>query len=219
MSLTYPTSLGCLVFALTCPAQNLAWTQIKPTTSPAARYTHAMAYDSTSQRTVLFGGATSSGSQADTWEWNGKDWSEVKAGSPPPVRLGHGMVYDAGRQRMVMFGGLGSSGYLADTWEWNGKNWVQSKPQTSPSARYTHAMVYDSARQRTVLFGGFGSGGPTHGQRRGEPKAGDRWQVHSLRQYRLSDDHCRRQFDRQCPPGHAQQDRPIGLSHYLFRAV
>jgi len=139
------------------------WTQAKPTTSPPARHSSAMVYDSARQRVVLFGGYdsvnTGPGILGDTWEWDGKNWTQIKPTTSPPARGALAMAYDAARQRVVLFGGGDGRGYLTDTWEWDGKNWTQIKPTTSPSARRHHAMAFDSARNRVVLFGGYHSSG------------------------------------------------------------
>ena len=150
--------LGCLTVATTCPAQTPNWTQIKPSSSPSPRYSHAMAYDSARQRVVLFGGWTSRYIRNDTWEWDGRNWTLIKPTNSPSIRYSHAMAYDSARRRTVLFGGSGRSGHLADTWEWDGKNWALSKPANSPSGRRWHAMAYDAARKRVVLFSGWGNG-------------------------------------------------------------
>lgn len=121
------------------------------------RYHHAMAYDVTRQKTVLFGGGGGNATN-DTWEWDGVNWVQKSPNTVPPARYSHCMAFDSDRQKVVMFGGYGD-GYLNDTWEWDGVNWTQITPTTSPLARFEHAMVYDAARQRIVLFGGLGSSG------------------------------------------------------------
>ena len=53
---------------------------------PAARLGAAMAFDSTTGRTVMFGGVEASGaSLSDTWAWDGSSWSAVSAGASPPA--------------------------------------------------------------------------------------------------------------------------------------
>jgi hypothetical protein len=92
--------------------QNKIWTQIKPTTSPPARSSHALAYDSARKRTVLFGGWSGSTSLTDTWEWDGQSWTQIQtttAPSSPGV-----MAYDSVRQRTVLWG------RAAGTWEYGG---------------------------------------------------------------------------------------------------
>ena len=96
------------------------WTQIKPTTSPPYRYSHAMTYDAARQRVVLFGGYTHlvPFDLSDTWEWDGKNWTQAKPTTSPSARYSHAMAYDS-RGRTVLFGGyLHSTGYLGDTWEY-----------------------------------------------------------------------------------------------------
>ncbi|NMO16789.1 hypothetical protein HPC49_09085 [Pyxidicoccus fallax] len=130
------------------------WEQKAPAAAPRSRAYHALAYDSTRQRVVLFGGSRGSDLLDDTWEWDGTDWVQKSPSNPPYARERHALAYDSARQRVVLFGGqrFGVSG--GDTWEWDGTNWVQIFPATAPSARLGHALAYDSARQRVVLFGG-----------------------------------------------------------------
>lgn len=128
-----------------------AWNPAFPSTSPPARYNHAMVYDSHRQRIVLFGGV-SSVELADTWEWDGSNWLARFSLSYPPARSRPGLAYDVARQRTVLYGGSGALGALADTWEWNGATWVQRSPTQSPGLVPVIAMAYDIARQETVLL-------------------------------------------------------------------
>jgi hypothetical protein len=69
--------------------------------NPGARFSHAMAYDSSRNITVLFGGFLATGTPAgDTWEWNGTTatWTQKAIGGvfgvdKPNHRWGHGMCY------------------------------------------------------------------------------------------------------------------------------
>ncbi|MBI4870548.1 MAG: hypothetical protein HY814_03170 [Candidatus Riflebacteria bacterium] len=131
-------------------ATSLRWIRRYPTSAPAARHYHAMAYDASRRRTVLFGGHAF-GLAGETWEWNGTDWVQMTPTSRPSDRSMHAMAYDAARQRAVLFGGSFGGD---ETWEWNGIDWVLKTPASSPPARSCHAMAYDAERQRVVLFGG-----------------------------------------------------------------
>jgi hypothetical protein len=133
------------------------WIQRTPATSPPARYHHAMAYDATRQRVVLFGGFVGGIPLADTWEWDGNTWIQRQPATSPPARGYHVMAYDAARKRVVLFGGKSFSSSLNDTWEWHGTTWTQATPGMSPSSRVDHAMAYDAGRRRMVLFGGTNS--------------------------------------------------------------
>src|SRR5262249_32180113 len=129
-----------------------------PGSSPTARYHAAMVYDSQRARTVLFGGATSSGPNGETWEWNGTTWTQRMV-TGPPARQGHAMAYDSARHVTVLFGGFTSSTRLADTWEWNGTAWTQQMV-SGPSARDDGAMAFDASRTACVLYGGFTASPP-----------------------------------------------------------
>ncbi|MBI4872520.1 MAG: hypothetical protein HY814_13250, partial [Candidatus Riflebacteria bacterium] len=52
------------------------WVQRSPSSSPSTRCRHAMAFDSTRDRTLLFGGWAGSYAQ-DTWEYDGGNWTQV----------------------------------------------------------------------------------------------------------------------------------------------
>jgi hypothetical protein len=116
-----------------------------------------MAYDSTHNVDVLFGGLSSAGViLADTWTWNGTNWTEQFPATSPPARFDAMMAYDSALGETILFGGFGSgSGDLADTWAWNGSTWTELSPTTSPSAREASTMVYDPSISELVLFGGY----------------------------------------------------------------
>ncbi|MBK9383718.1 MAG: hypothetical protein IPN34_02675 [Planctomycetes bacterium] len=134
------------------------WILRSPTPAPAARYSHAMAYDASRGRVVLFGGHSTGTSNffGDTWEWDGTSWQQLHPPSSPSARHWHAMAYDAQRCRVVLFGG--GPGTLTDTWEWDGVNWMLRVNAPLPSARAALSMAYDTERQRIVLFGGLQTG-------------------------------------------------------------
>ena len=150
-----------LCFSLVSYSQPNEWRKVS-SSGPEPRINHAMAYDASRDRVVLFGGETRTYTAialSDTWEWDGTTWILVST-SGPTGRCGHAMAYDASRKRVVLFGGeppVGVPDY-SDTWEWDGSNWIQSTTFTAaiPAGRSYHDMVYDSYRQVVVLFGGMG---------------------------------------------------------------
>jgi hypothetical protein len=88
-----------------------------PQPRPAARLTHALAYDAARQRVVLFGGsldANGSVVKNDTWEWDGSVWTQQSPSRSPSERQMHALAYDSDIQRIILFGGIG----LDDTWEY-----------------------------------------------------------------------------------------------------
>lgn len=60
---------------------------IKALQKIGVRNAHALAYDSTRGRVVLFGGADASKVRGDTWEWDGNSWSQVSSAGPAPQRF------------------------------------------------------------------------------------------------------------------------------------
>jgi hypothetical protein len=74
-----------------------SWTQ-SPATGPAARESHAMAFDSSRGVTVLFGGEISSPQTSptttpygDTWLFDGTNWTQGPGG--PSARWSHGLRF------------------------------------------------------------------------------------------------------------------------------
>jgi hypothetical protein len=152
-----------------------SWEQRNPLHSPAARYSHAMAYDSLRGKVVLFGGDDGA-ANAETWEWDGEDWTEIVTATAPAARYSHAMVFHGTvtQGKILLFGGCTSgdcTAFATGTWEYDGTNWAPQSPSTSPSSRYQHVMACDPTRKTgpvTVLHGGYdgsgdcdGSGGST----------------------------------------------------------
>ena len=144
-------------------AQCLDWANKTPAGgSPAARFTHMMAYDAARSRTVLFGGVdgTTFARYNDTWLWDGSAWTIAPQNSPndpaqtPSPRESAAIAYDSDRNVTVMFGGFDSLGRQSDLWEFDGSDWVKRTTTGTPSTRYVSAMVYDSIRHIFILFGG-----------------------------------------------------------------
>lgn len=138
------------------PIPTRAWQQISTVNTPLADGEFAMAYDSTDDIVVLYGGNGSGWPyENSTWEFDDINWSEITTTQQPNAVYGMEMVYDSSRNVMVLFGGSDDTDMpLAETWEYDGTNWSLITPTTSPPGRTYHAMVYDSVNQRTILFGG-----------------------------------------------------------------
>jgi len=135
------------------------WVDITPFPRPPGRSGHSMAYDSESDRIILFGGASDVSYLDDTWsyDFNTLTWTDVTPGTKPAARQGHSMAYDSQSDRVMLFGGLSLFSYLDDTWSYdaNANTWTDMGPATVPPERFDHAMAYDSESDRVVMFGGF----------------------------------------------------------------
>lgn len=157
-----PAEVAALA-ALAPPApQGIRW-QLRTDSGPSARADMAMAFDSSRNVSVLFGGASSNSFNNETWEWDGTVWTLRSPGSSPSARSNYSMAYDPVRGVAVLFGGYDGSTNFDETWEWNGSDWThRNELTTRPEPRHGHAMVYDSAHSRIVLFGGREASGGTY---------------------------------------------------------
>ena len=136
------------------------WTILNPLTSPPTAWNHAMAYDSTHGKVILFGG-TDDGNHIlhGTWVYDrsANVWTNMNPSPAPPSRNYHDMVYDDDHGEIILFGGLDTdSTCLKDTWTYNltTNKWSNMDPPTTPSARHDYGMAYVKAHGTVVLFGG-----------------------------------------------------------------
>ena len=135
---------------------NRTWTEMKPTESPRLGVANPIAYDSESDRIILYGlGATG----RDTWsyDYNTNTWTKMK-GRGPADHVGADMAYDAESDRVILFGGqsFDTLEYFNDTWayDYNADTWSEMKPDVSPPGQNFHAMTYDAAADRIISWGG-----------------------------------------------------------------
>ena len=131
---------------------NGSWTLVQPVNRPPRREWSGLAYHAPSQRVLLFGGFSFSGSSVlgDTWTWDGTNWRQENPATSPPARYSPCMTGTG--QNVVLFGGGVNGQPLADTWTWDGSNWAQLQPTTSPPAQSGPACTWDSDRGRVVLL-------------------------------------------------------------------
>ncbi|HEX9907766.1 MAG TPA: kelch repeat-containing protein [Thermoplasmata archaeon] len=129
------------------------WTRL--TVWPSGRFGHSMAYDSESDRMILFGGDTG-GKETWAYDFDSNEWTNMNPGTSPSNRHSHAMAYDSQSDRVILFGGL-SEGYNGETWAYDYDNnaWTNLNPDSNPPGRINHAMAYDAQSDRVVLFGGF----------------------------------------------------------------
>ena len=112
------------------------WTQLSDS-GPSPRFSHAVAFDSSRNRTVLFAGIKDVSPEGvpdllqGTWEFDGQDWTQQED-TGPAARGSHALTYDPSSSRVVLFGG---SPALGDTWAWDGKTWAQIAEFGPPGPR------------------------------------------------------------------------------------
>jgi hypothetical protein len=138
-----------------------SWTQMSPTTHPPGLGFCAMAYDSESDRVILFGGYPNGGG---TWAYDcdTNTWTQMSPPWSPSARYGCAMAYDSESDRIILYGGTtDGSNILNDTWayDYNTDTWSARYPAFPPPIRQMHSMCYHPASDQVVLFGGYYSGG------------------------------------------------------------
>ena len=140
------------------------WTDVTSGFSPPARYRHAMAYNFSTAKVVMFGGSTAnqlSTSLNDTWEFDPATqlWTELFPATVPSARRWHSMAYDPINGTVLMFGGQDANGRLNETWSWNGSDWTLLSPATVPGIRERAAMTTMITAGEILMFGGNPGGG------------------------------------------------------------
>jgi hypothetical protein len=119
-----------------------------------------MAYDSESDRVVLFGGELGQlfgASGRDTWSYDPatNQWSQMNPSIRPSGRAGHDMVYDTESDRIILYGGIALPfGGDRTTWAYDFNTDTWTKQATGPSAQQGIRMAYDAESDRVILFGG-----------------------------------------------------------------
>ena len=138
------------------------WTRMNPRSSPSARGWPAMAYDSASDRVVLFGGGNDVDDLGDTWSYdlNTDTWQELQPAVAPDPRSYSAMAYDPASDRMILFGGAAGpcceEVTFNDTWAYDvdTNTWTELAPSYGPNATGWHAMALEADTGQIVLFGG-----------------------------------------------------------------
>lgn len=137
-----------------------SWSNMSPAVAPPVRLACQYAYDSGSDKIILFSGFYGSGNHHnDTWsyDYNTNIWANLSPAVMPIPRRYGGMAYDAESDRTILFGGIQyGGGPIGDTWayDYNTNSWENMNPSWSPSSRFGPAMTYDSESDRIIMFGG-----------------------------------------------------------------
>lgn len=140
------------------------WVNRNPTGATIGnRGGHAIVYDATLDRVVLFGGSFFAPFD-DTYEYNyaANTWTQMFPLNPPTARSLHGLMYRSSDASTFLFGGNSGGGVLSDTWRYFhfGGNpfWVPVIGRTPP-ARHTFGITDETGNGDSYMFGGVLGGG------------------------------------------------------------
>lgn len=133
------------------------WTNMKPAPKPRNMAAATMAYNSESDRVILFGGCLGTTVWNETWayDYNTNTWTKMSDG--PEDLMGPRMVYDEESDKMILFGGLDFSTWTFhnDTWayDYDTDTWTEMQPDDPPPARNYQAMTYNAKADRVLVSG------------------------------------------------------------------
>ena len=139
------------------PAAN-TWEERSPDISPPGRHAHAMAYDSQSDRVVLFGGDTGSAWLGDTWAYDADadTWVEVTTEEAPWRVAQQAMAYDPVADRIVLWGGAEREESVVWTFDLESATWSSTTWDPAPEPAWDACLVWDAAAEQMLLIGGEG---------------------------------------------------------------
>jgi hypothetical protein len=139
---------------------NSSWSQSTATwfgTAPYPRTNCQTTYLSGTPTVVLFGGASQSFVNQETWTWTSSNgyWTNLGLASTaqPPWR--QYACFAADPTHAILFGGQGNGNQVfQDTWQFSGGLWSDLNTINTPSARWGASFVYDSTNSLFTMFGG-----------------------------------------------------------------
>ncbi|MCA8978130.1 MAG: hypothetical protein KDC98_25610 [Planctomycetes bacterium] len=147
-------------------------------TLPPARGRHACAWNSATNKLVIYGGndrGATNNLLGDIWEYDpvANAWTDVTptTGPAPTARQHASMAWDPITTGMLVFGGQDSltPTYSSETWLFLGNTWVQMSPTNVPSARSQASLCTRTDFNDIFLCGGIDGNSAT------DPRKLDAW--------------------------------------------
>ncbi|NHJ01310.1 MAG: hypothetical protein EAX86_04165, partial [Candidatus Heimdallarchaeota archaeon] len=100
-------------------SNNNTWKNLNPSQKPTERYWHSMAYDSTLEQVVLFGGSSLNIDKNDIWvySYSNNSWSLNYVPNSPSPRHFAALAYDSTHCKVILYGGNNEAhNPMNDTW-------------------------------------------------------------------------------------------------------
>jgi hypothetical protein len=128
------------------------WIQMSPEVSPPGRMDHVMAYDTESDRVILWGGGGPTPMDVgDIWAYdlNENTWKELQSNDAPRQIRFAAMVYDVLNDRMLLY-------FKKEFWayDYNNNQWTLLSDSPAPLGLIWHSLVYDTSSDLILTFGG-----------------------------------------------------------------
>lgn len=135
------------------------WTKMASSTSPPPLLGARMAYDTESDRMILFGGLdpASVGARSvylnETWtyDYEANTWVRMEPEVSPPGMNYHAIAYNAAADRVILLPTM----LTGETWayDYNTDTWEPRETSESPGRRDYSAMAYAAGIDRVILYG------------------------------------------------------------------
>ncbi len=148
---------------------NDTWTNMNPAQGPARKAFASAAYDSESDRVVLFGGGVEPG-ETCAYDLNANAWTVYNVTPRPSDRATHAMAYDSESDHIVLFSGSWPVGIVSsptiqhnnETWsyDFNANDWTLLSPlpdTTSPTIALTFPAEGTVLKSTSVTVSGTAS--------------------------------------------------------------
>ncbi|NNC91906.1 MAG: hypothetical protein HKN80_05390 [Acidimicrobiia bacterium] len=164
-----------------------AWIDQTSDVAPPPRVWHTTAYDTQSDRVIVFGGATKHGGEVmgDTWAYdtNTNTWQEMHPAVSPPARADAMTWYDPEADLVFVYGGTGDwsswpplpwlvfGGEELWAYDYESDSWTLYRTNPNPGYRLSGTTVFDPRSGEAVLTGG----DHYDAERRFQGWAGDVW--------------------------------------------
>jgi len=143
-------------------ANTATWELMTPESNPSPRAMYATAYDTESDRVLLWGGFSGTDEndvQMWAYDYNTDTWEALPNSEGPQQHAErHGMAYIPDLDKTLIYSGMLEEGGVlpAETWyyDYNTNTWTEVAVDTSPPALAMYGMAYDAATGNAVLYGG-----------------------------------------------------------------
>jgi hypothetical protein len=137
--------------------ENGGWSSLTVAGGPVYCAYAALAYDSSDQYVVYWGGFSCT-SAGDTWTYHDGNWQNVSSLTSPPPLLGSSLSNDPSASGLLWFGGTGPTDQFGTNWTWtfSGGTWtnLSSTLSTTPTGEWWGSMAFDSTDGGVVLVAG-----------------------------------------------------------------
>ncbi len=142
--------------------QNENWSKIESAENPPVRQFGAMAYDSSRDRVVLYGGNVldptddTFDAMFDTWEFDGQQWTEFTSPAESNPKVAKPVLgYDAARNETLLVG-LNETGTATLMYRYDAANhsWTAVTPVKMPTCVNDGHMIFRAHKNRVAFLGG-----------------------------------------------------------------